>query len=297
MTNVNPKLTNWLGKMGSWTIAASIDGIDQRNRYIRYPADWNNIVKNLEFYKNIIKLRGNGSIAFGPAIQLLNIDQLVDLCEFFQNTYKESGIGFYSHVKYPIICDYDILPLPYKKEVADDLEKNLHKMFEQKTKMVVIDMRNSYEHEVGHFEGSLDPGTDKFYELPQKISTLSKYKSHKVITVCTGGIRCEKASALLKEEGFEDVSQLEGGIVKYLEKYPNGYFKGKNFVFDERMVTNGDTQSGKSILSKCAHCQKPCDRYLDCKIAECNKLYICCANCEKSHSGQCPAETMKVTIQ
>jgi UPF0176 protein len=175
--------------------------------------------------------------------------------------------------------------------------EKLHKMFEQKTKMVIIDMRNSYEHEVGHFEGSLDPGTDKFYELPQKLSTLSKYKSHKVITVCTGGIRCEKASALLKEEGFEDVSQLEGGIVKYLEKYPNGYFKGKNFVFDERMVTNTDTQSGKNILSKCVHCQKPCDRYLDCTRADCHKLYISCANCEKSHSGQCPAETMKVTIQ
>ena len=173
----------------------------------------------------------------------------------------------------------------------------LHNMFEQKTKMVVIDMRNSYEHEVGHFEGSLDPGTDKFYELPQKISALNKYKSHKVITVCTGGIRCEKASALLKEEGFEDVSQLEGGIVKYLEKYPSGYFKGKNFVFDERMVTNSDTQSGKNILSKCAHCETPCDRYLDCKIAECNKLYISCADCEKSYSGQCPAETKKVTVQ
>lgn len=128
ITNTNPNLTKWLGETQRWTIAASIDGIDQRNRYIRYPADWNGIVKNLEFYKNIIKLHGNGSIAFGPAIQLLNIDQLVDLCEFFQNTYEESGIGFYSHVKYPIICDYDILPSQYKKEIADDLEKNLHKI-------------------------------------------------------------------------------------------------------------------------------------------------------------------------
>jgi hypothetical protein len=128
MTNTNPKLTKWLGEIKRWSIAASIDGIDQRNRYIRYPADWSGIVKNLEFYKNIIKSHGNGSIAFGPAIQLLNIDQLVDLCEFFQNTHMESGIGFYSHVKYPIICDYDILPVEYKKEVADDLEKNLHKI-------------------------------------------------------------------------------------------------------------------------------------------------------------------------
>jgi MoaA/NifB/PqqE/SkfB family radical SAM enzyme len=138
MTNTNPNLTKWLGEMKHWAIAASIDGIDLRNRYIRYPANWKSIVKNLEFYKDIIKLHGNGSITFGPAIQLLNIDQLVDLCEFFQNTYLESGIGFYSHVKYPIICDYDILPSEYKKEVAEDLENNLYKI---KVKRYVEDIK------------------------------------------------------------------------------------------------------------------------------------------------------------
>jgi len=138
MTNTNPNLTKWLGEMKHWSIAASIDGIDLRNRYIRYPADWKSILKNLEFYKNIIKSYGNGSISFGPAIQLLNIDHLVDLCEFFQNTYLESGIGFYSHVKYPIICDYDILPMEYKKEVAEDLENNLYKI---KVKRYVEDIK------------------------------------------------------------------------------------------------------------------------------------------------------------
>ena len=147
MTNTNPKLTKWLGEMKKWTIAASIDGIDQRNRYIRYPADWSSIVKNLEFYKNIIKSHGNGSIAFGPAIQLLNIDQLVDLCEFFQNTHMEYGIGFYSHVKYPIICDYDILPVEYKKEIANDLEKNLHKITVKKYKDDIITHINGLRRE------------------------------------------------------------------------------------------------------------------------------------------------------
>ena len=138
MTNTNPNLTKWLGEMKHWSIAASIDGIDLRNRYIRYPADWKSILKNLEFYKDIIKSQGNGTINFGPAIQLLNIDQLVDLCEFFQNTYIESGIGFYSHVKYPIICDYDILPTEYKNEVAEDLENNLYKI---KVKRYVEDIK------------------------------------------------------------------------------------------------------------------------------------------------------------
>lgn len=128
MTNTNPKLTNWLGEMKKWMIAASIDGVGERNRYIRYPADWNSIVKNLEFYKGIINTYKNGSISFGPAIQLLNIDQLVDICEFFENTLPEANIGFYSHVKYPIICDYDILPSEYKNKVAENLDRNLYKI-------------------------------------------------------------------------------------------------------------------------------------------------------------------------
>jgi len=134
ITNTNINLTKWLGEMKQWNVTASIDGIDQRNRYIRYPADWNSILKNLEFYKNVIKLHGNGNITFQPAVQLLNIDQLVDLCKFFENIHKQPDIGFYSHVKYPIICDYDILPTQYKREVADDLEKNLYKI---KTKKYV----------------------------------------------------------------------------------------------------------------------------------------------------------------
>jgi hypothetical protein len=147
MTNTNPGLINWLGKMKSWNIGASIDGIDQRNRYIRYPADWPSIVKNLEFYRNINKIHGNGTINFGPAIQLLNIDQLVDLCEFFQNTCKESKTNFYCHVKSPIICNYDILPSQYKMEIADDLEKNLYKIIVKRCRDDIITHINGLRRE------------------------------------------------------------------------------------------------------------------------------------------------------
>ncbi len=243
----------------------------------------------------------NGTVA-GTSAQLKQYTSYMNSHPVFGDiVFKRTPAGKVPFGKLIVRLREEIVTLGKQVDLKNSAEylspEKLHNMFEQKTKMVVIDMRNSYEHEVGHFEGSIDPGTDKFYELPQKISALNKYKSHKIVTVCTGGIRCEKASALLKEEGFEDVSQLEGGIVKYLEKYPNGYFKGKNFVFDERMVTNTDTESGKNILSKCAHCETPCDRYIDCTRPDCHKLYISCIDCEKSYSGQCPAETMKVTIQ
>ena len=84
LTNVNPKLTRWLGKTKEWMVAASIDGIGDRNRYIRYPSDWNTILRNLKFYNEIIEKTKKGKISYGPAIQLLNIDQIVDLCEFFE---------------------------------------------------------------------------------------------------------------------------------------------------------------------------------------------------------------------
>jgi MoaA/NifB/PqqE/SkfB family radical SAM enzyme len=127
LTNVNPKLTRWLGKTKSWTIAASIDGIGDRNRYIRYPSDWNTILRNLKFYNEIKAQTKKGQISYGPAIQLLNIDQIVDLCRFFEESSPGNhGIsGYYSHVKYPVICDYDIAPPEYKLKVADKLEKQI----------------------------------------------------------------------------------------------------------------------------------------------------------------------------
>ncbi len=126
MTNTNPKLSQWLSKMKTWSIAASVDGIGDRNRYIRYPSDWASIVKNIKFYNDITKAHNNGQVVFGPAIQLLNIDQLAEMCFFFEEMCPSShSIGFYSHVKYPIICDYDIAPTEYKLKVADSLEKKI----------------------------------------------------------------------------------------------------------------------------------------------------------------------------
>lgn len=169
--------------------------------------------------------------------------------------------------------------------------EQLHRLYEKGEDFVIVDMRNNYEYAVGRFAGAIQPDTRVFKDLPDKIKSLEQYKDKKVITYCTGGIRCEKASALLVMADFKNVYQLEGGIVRYLEKYPDGYFEGKNFVFDGRMVTNSDTPSGAKVLASCEHCGKACDRYIDCVRPDCHQLFICCEQCEKVHQGLCPVAT------
>ena len=139
MTNTNKNISSWLGSMKYWTITASIDAIGTRNHYIRYPANWNSIKNSINFYRDIAKKYDNGGIAFNPAIQVLNIDQLVDLCLFFEEQSDKPSIGFYSHVKFPLICNYDILPTNYKHDVANDLEKNVHKISD---KLYADDVKN-----------------------------------------------------------------------------------------------------------------------------------------------------------
>ena len=233
----------------------------------------------------------NGTVA-GTSAQLKKyVDYMDGHPLFFGIVFKRSYAGKMPFGKMIVKHRDEIVTLGKKVDMKNTGKylkpSELHKLFERNEDMVVVDMRNNYEYEVGRFDGAIQPNTTKFYELPKNIKNLKIDKNKKVVTYCTGGIRCEKATALLKEVGFEDVYQLEGGIVKYLEKYPDGYFRGKNFVFDKRMITNTDTPSGQKVLSKCSYCKNLCDRYVDCTDVECHKLFICCKDCEEQYSGKC----------
>jgi organic radical activating enzyme len=124
MTNTSKNLSTWLGAVQHFTIHASIDGLDARNKYIRYPCDWNSVLKAMAFYKETIKKHKNGHFSFSPAIQLLNIDQLHELCTFFIENFisKKCHIAWVSQVRYPIVCDYAILPTEHRLKIADRLE-------------------------------------------------------------------------------------------------------------------------------------------------------------------------------
>ncbi len=239
----------------------------------------------------------NGTVA-GNSAQLKRYIDYMDNHPLFDGiVFKRSYAGKMPFGKMIVKHRDEIVTLGKKVDIGNTgtylKPSELHNLFEKDEDMVVVDMRNNYEYDVGRFEGAIQPDTTKFYELPRKIKNLKIDKDKKIVTYCTGGIRCEKATVLLKEIGYENVYQLEGGIVKYLEKYPDGYFKGKNFVFDNRMVTNVDTPSGKKILSKCEHCRQSCDRYIDCTDTKCHRLFICCKDCEKKHSGFCRLSSNK----
>lgn len=160
---------------------------------------------------------------------------------------------------------------------------------------IVVDMRNHYESEVGRFDRAFCPDADTFREeLPLVVDHLKGKEDKKVIMYCTGGIRCEKASAYLKHKGFKDVNHLHGGIIKYAEEIKQkgleSKFRGVNFVFDERVgerITN-------DVLSKCHQCGKPCDRHVNCKNDDCHLLFIQCPECEEKMNGCCTPKCQEI---
>lgn len=160
---------------------------------------------------------------------------------------------------------------------------------------IIVDMRNHYEHEVGHFENALLPDVDTFRQaLPVVEKMLQPYRDKNIILYCTGGIRCEKASAYLKHKGFQHVYQLEGGIIEYARRVralnlPNK-FRGKNFVFDERM----GERITDDIIASCHQCGSPCDTHVNCANDGCHLLFIQCASCRIQYEGCCSTRCQEI---
>lgn len=160
---------------------------------------------------------------------------------------------------------------------------------------VIVDMRNHYESEVGHFKNAICPDVDTFREELQVVEDLMKEQRDKnLLMYCTGGIRCEKASAWMKHIGFKNVFQLEGGIINYAQdvkaKGLENKFIGKNFVFDERL---GERISD-DIIAVCHQCGNPCDDHTNCRNDGCHLLFIQCKACAEKFAGCCSPECQQV---
>ncbi len=151
--------------------------------------------------------------------------------------------------------------------------------------LVILDARNQFESRIGAFAGSIIPPIDHFRELPHFIDeNIDLFKDKKVLMYCTGGIRCERASAYLQSKGIaKEVMQLQGGIIRYTEQYPEGFFKGKNYVFDRRIAV----RVTKDVLSRCDLCPAACDDYTNCFNAECNNQFIACGTCIVAFANTC----------
>lgn len=164
--------------------------------------------------------------------------------------------------------------------------EQLHQWFEEGKELYIVDMRNDYEHAVGYFEGSLLPKLANFRDLPEVLPELEHLKGKTVVTVCTGGVRCEKASGYLMTKGFSDVYQLDGGIVSYMEKYPNEHFLGKLYVFDKRITMGFNTEEAQhQIVGKCYLCGVASDSYVNCTNLNCHRHFISCDECRGESGG------------
>ena len=187
-------------------------------------------------------------------------------------------------------------------ETFDVTNKGVHLNAEEfnaltdKDDTILIDFRNHYESEVGHFKGSVLPDVDTFRESLPLIEEdyLKGNEDKNIVMYCTGGIRCEKASAWFKHKGFKNVHQLEGGIIKYAndckEKGIENKFIGKNFVFDER---RGERITD-DVISVCHQCGEPADKHTNCDNTACHLLFIQCESCKAKHENCCSDECMEI---
>ncbi len=154
---------------------------------------------------------------------------------------------------------------------------------------LLLDVRNDYEWRIGHFEGAELPALETFRTFPQYARELKQVrdpKQTKVMMYCTGGIRCELYSALMKKEGFENVYQLDGGVINYGLEKGQDKWRGKLFVFDDRLAVPMDEKSDE-VISECRHCGSPSDVYYNCANMDCNELFLACPECAKKLKGCC----------
>ena len=231
----------------------------------------------------------------------------------FQNSLKEISFLNGIRLNYAVEDDgksfFKLAIKVRKKIVADGLEQDIFDLtepaeylnvekFNQITdnpETIIIDMRNHYESEVGHFKGAWCPDVDTFREqLPLVVEELKDKKDKPVVMYCTGGIRCEKASAFLKHQGFEDVYHLEGGIIKYSrdakeQGLPNKFI-GKNFVFDERL----HERITDDVIANCHQCGEPFDEHINCANKACNLLFIQCPACAAKYNHCCSDECKEI---
>ena len=277
------------------------------------------LINDLEIFRNFLFVQFNFIDVLGR-IYIANEGINAQLSLPAKNIYSLKKIldeiTFLKNVRLNIAIEHDnqsFLKLKIKirdKIVADglgndeyDLKNNgihvnaskFNKLLNDKN-TIAIDMRNHYESEIGHFEGADLPDVDTFREsLPIINKKYSKHKKDKkILMYCTGGIRCEKASAYLMQNGYEKVYQLEGGIIEYARQVKSqdiqNKFIGKNFVFDNRL----SERISKKIISKCHQCESECDDHVNCNNEACHLLFIQCEKCKIKYNGCCSTDCEEI---
>ncbi|MGN6532122.1 MAG: oxygen-dependent tRNA uridine(34) hydroxylase TrhO [Ginsengibacter sp.] len=266
-----------------------------------------------EFYKNLHDLKVFGRIYIAQE----GMNAQVSVPEYNYADFKKylNSISFLTDMRLNVAVEDDgksfwVLKIKVRnKIVADGIDDpdfdmsrkgkyvdadSFNKLTED-PETIVVDMRNHYEFEVGHFENAIEVPSETFREqLPMAVDMLKEKKDKNIIMYCTGGIRCEKASAYMLRNGFKNVYHLEGGIIQYAnkvkEEHLHNKFLGKNFVFDGRL----GEKIGDEIISHCHQCGAPCDTHTNCANEGCHLLFIQCADCAAKYESCCSAECQAV---
>jgi UPF0176 protein len=223
-------------------------------------------------------------------------DQIESYKEYMKSQKQFSEISFKEEIS--TFHPFKKMVVRVKKEIIRmdqdlDLEqtgkyitpKELIELYSSDEDFIVLDTRNNYESEVGKFKGAITPDIDSFRDFPKALEALKDKKSKKIITYCTGGIRCEKATAYMVQQGYKDVYQLKDGILNFCKEYPNTLWEGKCFVFDQRLLSHVDPES--KIISNCSVCEEKSDRYVNCKYPDCDDLIVLCEKCGDMLSECC----------
>lgn len=247
----------------------------------------------------------NGTVAGLENDINLYVEATKSIPEFSDMEWKISWADEQVFPKLRVVVRDEIVTLGVKKS-GDDVKisnkadyinpDELKKLYDENKDFVILDARNLYESKIGKFKNALIPPIDNFRDFPEFVEkNLSQYKDKDIVTYCTGGVRCEKASAYLRENGFEKVRQLHGGIHEYGEQTGGQYFEGELFVFDKRLNVPVN-EVDPSVIAECLYCKKTITRFVDCHAHGCGTLFICCEDCQNLHLGACSIQCEE-TIQ
>ena len=239
-----------------------------------------------------------------PSENFLELKNQLDAISFLNNIRLNVAIEQHnkSFLKLKIKVRNKIVADGLNDDTFDVTNKGIHLNAKEFNKMledpntICVDMRNHYESEIGHFEGAITPDVDTFRDSLDIIEEdLKENKENKnLLMYCTGGIRCEKASAYYKHKGFKNVFQLEGGIIEYTRQVKSEHlenkFLGKNFVFDHRRAE----KISDHVVANCHQCGSPCDVHVNCANEACHLLFIQCKDCSEKMETTCSAECQEI---
>ena len=244
----------------------------------------------------------NGTLSGAPE-QVLAYKHAMDGHPLFGNIdFKESPCHGEPFPRMRIVVKQEIVrmgldpqELSYKDAGQHLTPEQAHELISQNKELVILDGRNNYESLVGKFENAITPDVSTFREFPAYIDNNKElFEDKDILMYCTGGIRCERASAYVKQKtSARNVYQILGGIDRYAQKIPNGYFKGKNYVFDGRIAV----RISDDVLAHCQQCNATCDDYHNCINLACNKQIILCKDCVARAGATCSQACTQIIIE